>query len=707
MIRTRIIASLMAFALGILACGNAYAAATLLPPAEACFAATTATSGGTLGPIFSQGLFSAGSGYVNGTYTNVPLTGGSGFGALATINVSGNVVVGVSVTNPGSHYAAGDTLSVANTSIGGSGTGFSIPVSSVRTTGTGLIGQLGPITGGSGGTTGTYGGVALTGGAGSGAIANITVSGGIVTAVVIVNPGVGFVVGDTLSAASANIGNVSGFSVQVSSVSINQSLAGGQVYFYQPNTNIFKSTWFNPAATSGYQNTNPVQLDANGCAIIYGTGSYRQVLQDSLGNTIWDQITTDTSANNNTFWAGQAGGTPNAITVVDPGFNATDGSVINFVSLSANTGPTTLNPSGYGNVSITKPTNAGPVALAAGDVPAGTIISVVYSATAGSFQLLSPPPSSVSATAAPSPQGYLTLSSDPNNVIITTDVTGATSLYYTPFTGNQIPIWNGSNFVSTTFSQLTLTLASGLSTSTIYDTCVFLNNGIPVLVTGPAWSSSTPGSSARGTGSGSAQIQRQNGIWVNTNQITGLNGANSYTIPAEQCTYLGSIFTDSGAVTLTNNLSYGQSRRWDVWNTYNRQPIKLLAGDSTASWAYAVATIRSSNGNSANSVTAFTGLAEESVSSQFTQRIEITSSASAVIQIGIGLNSTTVFSGQVGTILYPSNSTPASWTPPASFSVPPSLGVNTINELENSEVSGTVTFFGTNTNMQLTASWRG
>ena len=46
------------------------------------------------------------------------------------------------------------------------------------------------------------------------------------------------------------------------------------------------------------------------------------------------KITTDTSAYNAVFWAGTNGGTPNVVTVVDPGFNGTDGSVINLYGAS-------------------------------------------------------------------------------------------------------------------------------------------------------------------------------------------------------------------------------------------------------------------------------------------------------------------------------------------------------------------------------------
>lgn len=158
--------------------------------------------------IKALGAITAGSLYTSGTYSSVPLTGGSGSGATATISVDGTgVVVAASLGSGGTGYVIGDTLSVSNTSVGGTGSGFSIPVSTVQ-----------------------YINVALTGGAGTGATANITTSaGGAVTAVAIVNHGTNYAVNDSLSAASGNIGGGSGFSVLVAKI-------GGSV---SPSTSIF------------------------------------------------------------------------------------------------------------------------------------------------------------------------------------------------------------------------------------------------------------------------------------------------------------------------------------------------------------------------------------------------------------------------------------------------------------------------------------
>jgi hypothetical protein len=245
-----------------------------------------------------------------------------------------------------------------------------------------MIGGVAIHAGGAGGTPGIYTDVPLTGGSGSGAVANITVSSvGLVSQVVIYNPGINYVVGDVLSAPSAYIGGVFAFSATVSSISINSSLSGGSVGMYQPGTLIYSQTWQNASQT--ILNTNPIVLDQNGCAIIYGVGTYRQILYDNLGNEVWDQLTSVAPVN--PYFAVTVGGTANAITFPDPTFASINGQSVQFVLAYTTTGPVSIN-----GIQLLKNTNTGPTALVSGDLVAGNMIYATYNATLGAWILQVP-----------------------------------------------------------------------------------------------------------------------------------------------------------------------------------------------------------------------------------------------------------------------------------------------------------------------------
>jgi len=93
-------------------------------------------------PISVLGAITAGTSYTTGTYSNVSLTGGSGSGATASIVVSGGSVTSVTLVNGGTGFVVGDTMSALAANIGGTGSGFSIPVTTVgNTTGTTWLGD--------------------------------------------------------------------------------------------------------------------------------------------------------------------------------------------------------------------------------------------------------------------------------------------------------------------------------------------------------------------------------------------------------------------------------------------------------------------------------------------------------------------------------------------------------------------------------------
>ena len=69
-------------------------------------------------------------------------------------------------------------------------------------------------------------------------------------------------------------------------------LVAGTVGMYVPATLVPKNTWQDAKQT--ILNTDPIILDSRGQAIIYGAGVYRQIVKDSNGNLIWDQLTAST-----------------------------------------------------------------------------------------------------------------------------------------------------------------------------------------------------------------------------------------------------------------------------------------------------------------------------------------------------------------------------------------------------------------------------
>lgn len=301
----------------------------------------------------------------------------------------------------------------------------------------------------------------------------------------------------------------------------------------------------------------------------------------------------------------------------------------------------------------------------------------------------------------PSPQGYLTPTS--GTAIIAGDVTAATAVYYTPYVGNAVPIYDGSWLQAYFFSEMTLTLTSSQAASQIYDVFAFLDSGTLRIGTGPAWATPTAGSGARGTGAGTTQLSRINGLWTNTVSMTTRNGASTYSVAASQGTYLGSLFMDGTNGQVSCYRSYGQSRKWGIWNAYNRANLLLQAGDGTSSWTYATNTIRPSNNSTANSMSIFCGLAEEQVHVNFTQFISVISTAAGT-PIGIGWNSTTAYSGRTGEMSSGSGTRGPILS--AEYLAAPALGVNVTTCLEEG-LSGTVTFNGTITDMLLISQWRG
>jgi hypothetical protein len=172
------------------------------------------------------GSLVGGSGYTAGTYSSVPLTGGTGTGATANITVgsaSGGGIASLGKITGGTGYSATfcttptpPTSSYTNVALtGGTGTGAK---ATLVVTG-GIITALnsGALIGGKDYTDNIYKGVNLTGGTGTGATADITVVGGVVTTVTLDTGGSGYTVGDTLSSLDIGADTIP-FSIPVAAV---------------------------------------------------------------------------------------------------------------------------------------------------------------------------------------------------------------------------------------------------------------------------------------------------------------------------------------------------------------------------------------------------------------------------------------------------------------------------------------------------------
>lgn len=445
---------------------------------------------------------------------------------------------------------------------------------------------------------------------------------------------------------------------------------GGTLQFYATGTSTPLNTYSNQGLTIA--NSNPITLDSSGKVpsnidIFLQNLAYSVVFKDSLGNTVWTK---------------------------DPVFASDYSTVAQFTSYNGN-------PNGF--VAGT----AGSASIPASAVWDYTnkILYICTQTGTAATAIWSAINVSTVATSSPPPQGRLTLVS---GAPVATSDTGTTVVYYTPYNGSSIPIYNGTNFVALAFAELTLTLVGAHAANTIYDVFVFNNSGVITIVTGPAWSSSAAGSGSRGTGAGTTQLTRVNGVLVNAVTMTvARNGSTTYSVPANQATYVGSIFMSPSNGQIACLPNFGQSRQWGVWNNYNRLPIVLRCGDATSSWTYGTITWRPSNNSASNVLTSFCGQPEETVDLSF---VQITSAVGLEYEIGFGINSTTAPTAFIGTA-GASAGVLLNVTQLAKYTLTPRIGINNITALESVEsflgAPSNATVFGTENAMELRAQWNG
>ena len=138
-------------------------------------------------------------------------------------------------------------------------------------------------------------------------------------------------------------------------------------------------------------------------------------------------------------------------------------------------------------------------------------------------------------------EGRLTLTS--GTPVTPADVTGATNIYFAPYTGNRIALYDGSSAWNIrTFTQITIALGT-LTDAKPYDLFAYDNSGTVTFDSPVVWTNDTTRATA---------LTTQDGVLVKTGATTRR--------------YIGTIYT-----TATTTTEDSFSQRY-LWNYYNRVP---------------------------------------------------------------------------------------------------------------------------------------
>lgn len=246
--------------------------------------------------------------------------------------------------------------------------------------------------------------------------------------------------------------------------------------------------------------------------------------------------------------------------------------------------------------------------------------------------------------------GRLTLQSGVP-VTINNAATSATIVYFTPYKGNRISLYDGTVWRTISFSEVSLSL--GTVTSALpYDIFVVNTNGVPVLEK-VAWSNASTRVTA---------LTTQDGIYVKNGDATRR--------------YLGTFYTIS--TTATSNFQAGTNKNGGqrfLWNYYNRVPAFSRVTDNTASWSYTTASWRVADGATSpqNCVEFVIGVSEDSVHAEISVP---QSGANNTVGggVAVGVDSATVPLGNYSTVFNAAPVVVVGQTATAAYTAIPAAG---------------------------------
>lgn len=218
---------------------------------------------------------------------------------------------------------------------------------------------------------------------------------------------------------------------------------------------------------------------------------------------------------------------------------------------------------------------------------------------------------------------------------MTSSVVGATTVYYTPYNGWMIPLYNGVIIqlasIQAELSQLTTDATkspAAVAANSVYDMFVWMDAGnVRRLSRGPAWTNPTTRSMA---------LARAQGVLTNGAAIT--NG------PAiNRGLYVGTIASNASS---TIDWIYGGNAIagvHNVWNMYNRVNVGSRVVDTQVAYTYSSNVIRQAGGSVYNQISYVNGLGEDSPIASYQQTFTTAAAAGAFCKIGVGDDTLTVF----------------------------------------------------------------
>ena len=243
--------------------------------------------------------------------------------------------------------------------------------------------------------------------------------------------------------------------------------------------------------------------------------------------------------------------------------------------------------------------------------------------------------------------------------IATTDQTAKTTLYCTPYVGNRMSLYDGSNWVTYTSAEFSLALGT-LTSGKPYDVFCYASGSTPTLEF-LVWTNDTTRATA---------LTRQDGVLVKSGTATRR--------------YLGTFYTTS-----TTTTEDSEANRY-VYNFYN-QVIRRCAKTDSTYHTYASSTIRQWAGSTAHQVNMMLG---DAASVAINLLVELdTNSTNDYPNASVGLDSTTTFIESLYDALIYSGTTRSDDTTSLGLnSSMISAGKHSISVNERSIFAGTIAF---------------